>query len=110
VMVTIVLLNVLLMCAWPAETFFFSRRRGFFTPAVFGGIAGSSSYRRFERGVISRDGWAVLLGGLLLAGDGLLRALTGARVGAGALAVDGKTATVTDALIATDLDLATDVG
>src|ERR671931_2767957 len=29
VMDTIVLLNVLLMCAWPCETFFFSLRRGF---------------------------------------------------------------------------------
>jgi hypothetical protein len=27
-------LNVLLMCAWPWETFFFSRRRTFLAPAV----------------------------------------------------------------------------
>jgi hypothetical protein len=30
VIVTIVLLNVDLMCAWPCATFFFSFRRGFF--------------------------------------------------------------------------------
>src|ERR687889_1035903 len=41
VIVTIVLLNVLLMCAWPAATFFFSLRRTFFAPAavrLLGGI------------------------------------------------------------------------
>src|SRR5699024_12750234 len=41
VMETIVLLNVDLMCAFPAEAFFFSLRRGLRTPAawrVFGGI------------------------------------------------------------------------
>src|SRR6266511_5669064 len=37
---TIVLLNVLLMCAWPCETFFFSLRRTFLTAPVrdFGGM------------------------------------------------------------------------
>src|SRR3954467_10241311 len=38
---TIVLLNVLLMCAWPWATFFFSLRRTFLVPApwrLFGGI------------------------------------------------------------------------
>src|SRR5699024_5268713 len=37
---TIVLLKVLLMCAWPCATFFFSLRRTFLVPAarVFGGI------------------------------------------------------------------------
>ena len=34
VMETIVLLNVLLMCACPWETFFFSLRRTFLAPAV----------------------------------------------------------------------------
>src|SRR5699024_7599601 len=41
VMATLVLLTVDLMCAFPAETFFFSLRRGLRTPAawrVFGGI------------------------------------------------------------------------
>ena len=51
---TMVLLNVLLMCAWPCETFFFSLRRTFLTPAapwrVFGGIAITwpSSCRRWS--------------------------------------------------------------
>jgi hypothetical protein len=34
----IVLLNVLLMCAWPCATFFFSLRRTFLAPWDFGGI------------------------------------------------------------------------
>src|SRR3954467_7661048 len=39
---TIVLLNVLLMCAWPCATFFFSLRRTFFAAAFFaGGITSS---------------------------------------------------------------------
>src|SRR3954447_6422397 len=52
----------------------------------------------------------LLLAGLLLAGDGLARALAGARVGLGALAVDGEPTTVTQPLVATDLHLAADVG
>src|SRR3954453_5029329 len=48
--------------------------------------------------------------GLLLAGDGALRALAGARVGLGALAADRKAHAVTATLVAADLDLATDVG
>src|SRR5262249_35663054 len=51
----------------------------------------------------------LLLAGLLLAGDGLLRALAGARVGLGALPVHGQPAAVPDALVAADLDLAADV-
>src|SRR4051812_9569301 len=51
----------------------------------------------------------LLLLGLLLAGDGLLRSLAGARVGVRALPVDRKATTVPDALVAADLDLATDV-
>ena len=47
--------------------------------------------------------------GLLLARDGLARALARARVGLGALAVDGKSTTVTQPLVATDLHLAADV-
>jgi len=34
-----VLLNVLLMCAWPWATFFFSFRRTFLAPAVLGGMS-----------------------------------------------------------------------
>src|ERR1700733_13741316 len=47
VMDTIVLLNVLLMWACPCETFFFSLRRTFLTPAPvrdFGGMSGLVSY------------------------------------------------------------------
>src|SRR4051812_50054977 len=40
VMETMVLLNVLLMCAWPWETFFFSLRRGLRTAVrVLGGMS-----------------------------------------------------------------------
>src|SRR5207245_4551390 len=46
---------------------------------------------------------------LLLARDGLLRALAGAGVGVGALAVHRQPAAVADALVAADLDLALDV-
>src|SRR3954470_18967861 len=52
----------------------------------------------------------LLLAGLLLAGDGLARALARARVGAGALPVHGQAAAVTQALVAADLHLAADVG
>src|SRR4051794_30864912 len=52
----------------------------------------------------------LLLAGLLLAGDGLARALARARIGAGALSVDGQPAAVTQPLVATDLHLAADVG
>src|SRR5262245_58892540 len=48
VIVTIVLLNVLLTCAWPKETFFFSLRRTFLAaPAVLllGGMWCQSSCR-----------------------------------------------------------------
>src|SRR3954470_14889476 len=65
---TIVLLNVLLMCAWPWETFFFSRRRTFLAPAapvrVLGGI------RCFSPSLLREgSGSRLLAGGLLLAGD-----------------------------------------
>src|SRR5256885_16403738 len=39
---TIVLLNVLLMCAWPCATFFFSLRRALFCPV--GGVLGATSF------------------------------------------------------------------
>src|SRR5579875_2502484 len=51
----------------------------------------------------------LLAGGLLLAGDGLLRALARAGVRLRPLAVDRKVPAVTQALVAADLDLATDV-
>ena len=46
---------------------------------------------------------------LLLAGDGALRALAGARVGLGALAADREAHAVATTLVAADLDLAADV-
>src|SRR6476620_4794959 len=46
---------------------------------------------------------------LLLAGDGALRALAGARVGLGALAADREAHAVAATLVAADLDLAADV-
>src|SRR5262249_10257081 len=58
---------------------------------------------------ISVAGRLLLLASLLLAGDGLLRALPGARVGLGALPVHGQPAAVPDALVAADLDLAAGV-
>src|SRR4051794_3233249 len=104
VMETIVLLNVLLMCAWPWETFFFSLRRGLRAEPVAalfcGGIcrelllAGLPAARRpvesakaSERppdhaGPSGVHGGAapvrLLLARLLLAGDGALGALAGA--------------------------------
>ncbi|CDZ89198.1 hypothetical protein RHRU231_470046 [Rhodococcus ruber] len=50
--------------------------------------------------------WEALL---LLSCDGALRTLTGAGVGLGALSTHGQTTTVSQALVAADLDLATDV-
>src|SRR6476619_6946337 len=93
---TIVLLNVLLMCAAPCGTFFFSRRRVFCS--FFGAPAAD-----FLAGGLG-------LPGLLLAGDGALRALAGARVGLGPLAAHRQATAVPQALVATDLDLAADVG
>ena len=101
VMDTMVLLNVLLMCAWPWATFFFSLRRTFLTR------------RRVPSALVIAlliGDRALLLTGLLLAGDGLLRALAGTRVGLGALTAHGQAAAVPDALVAADLDLAADVG
>src|SRR6478735_4183053 len=50
------------------------------------------------------------LPGLLLTGDGALRALTGARIGLGPLAAHRQATAVAQALVAADLDLAADVG
>ncbi|GAA3174566.1 hypothetical protein GCM10020255_065070 [Rhodococcus baikonurensis] len=59
-------------------------------------------------GPVLRDFGALLR--LLLAGNGALRTLTGTGVGLGALTTHGQTTTVAQALVAADLDLATDVG
>ena len=50
-----------------------------------------------------------LLGGLLLSGDRTLRALAGTGVGLGALTAHRKSLTVTLALVAVDLNLATNI-
>src|SRR3954462_10869258 len=52
---------------------------------------------------------SLLLAGLLLAGDSAARALTGTGVGVGALTVHRHSASVPDALVCPDLDLAPDV-
>src|ERR1700677_1451543 len=80
VIVTIVLLNVLLMCAAPCGTFFFSRRRVFWP-------------------FLGAEAAAFLAGGM-----------TGARIGLGALTAPRQAAAVPNALVAADLDLASDVG
>src|SRR5262245_51522609 len=90
VMVTIVLLNVDLMCACPCRTCFFSLR------LVFLALG-------FAMGLL------LLRLDLLLARDRLLRTLAGARVGVRALPVDRERPAVTDALVAPDLDLPLDV-
>src|SRR5579875_2712166 len=95
---TIVLLNVLLMCACPCAMFFLSLRRTFLAPArLLGGILSSTPE------VIGPNH------GLLLAGHGLLLALAGAGVRLGALAMHRQPAPVPQALVAADLDLAPDV-
>src|SRR5689334_2531189 len=74
-------------------------------------LPGQHAARRRSRphGSLRRRARGLLLAGLLLAGDGLARALARARVGLGALTVDGQPAAVPQALVAPDLDLATDV-
>src|SRR4051812_12792415 len=64
---------------------------------------------RAERGLGGAGGLRLFLAGLLLAGDGLARALARARVGAGALTVDRQAAAVPQALGAAALDLAANV-
>src|SRR3954471_6214473 len=86
---TIVLLNDVLMCAWPIGMFFLGRRR----PRC--GRLGA--------------GLKLLLARLLLAGHlHPLRALAGARVGLGVLAADRQGAAVTDSAVAADLHQALD--
>src|SRR4051812_20422144 len=124
---TIVLLNVLLMCAAPCATFFFSLRRTFLAPAAARALGGMSLLWSFSswpgKAMASAPAQGpgpsgaraggrrgpLLLAGLLLAGDGLARALAGTRVGAGALAVDRQATAVPQPLVAADLDLPADV-
>src|SRR5436190_10905829 len=94
VSVTIVLLNDVLMWAWPTGTFFFARRR--VRPRV--------AFCRAK-------GWLpVSLGSLLLPllADGLLRPLARAGVGLRALAVDREPAAVAQAAVGADLGEALD--
>src|SRR4051812_21836553 len=121
---TIVLLNVLLMCAAPWATFFFSLRRTFLAPAAVRALGGMSlrfptgswpgqharARRSRPHGSLRRAAERLLLAGLLLAGDGLARALARARVRLGALPVDRKSTAVAQPLVAADLHLAADVG
>jgi hypothetical protein len=112
---TIVLLNVLLMCAWPCETFFFSLRRGFRANRSPPSSAEASWRTQLPAGLkrgfaeAPRHAAPVTSSGLLLPGDRALRALAGTRVGLGALAAHGKATAVPQTLVATDLDLAADV-
>src|SRR5207245_7401395 len=73
---TIVLLKLVLMCAWPIAMFLRTRRR--VRPFVAAALRGGAML------------------GLLPAADGLLGALAAARVRLRALAVDGQTAAVTN--------------
>src|SRR5262245_6771693 len=82
------------MCACPWRTFFFSRRFVFLAL----GLA-----------MLRRAPFLLLLRGLLLPGDRLLRALPRPRVRVRPLAPDRQRAPVADALVATDLDLALDI-
>src|SRR6476620_9197732 len=73
VMETMVLLKVLLMCAWPSAIFFLSFLRGLRTaPRVFGGIISPTESLLGENALIPQG-----LTCLLLAGHGTLRALAG---------------------------------
>jgi hypothetical protein len=78
VMVTIVLLNELLMCATPVGD------------VLALALAGATT---------ARLGLAITSSHLLLAGDGLLRALAGAGVGVGALTAHGQALAVAEALV-----------
>src|SRR5919198_5868782 len=86
---TMVLLNDVLMWAWPTAMFLRTRRR--VRPRVAGLLGG-----------------ATLLGRLLAAADGLLRALARAAVRLRALAVDGQAAAVPDPAVGADLAQALD--
>src|SRR3954462_15154983 len=58
---TIVLLNVLLMCAWPKEMFFFSLRRTFLTPAPVRVLGGIACYLTYLEALKCREVTAALL-------------------------------------------------
>jgi hypothetical protein len=109
---TMVLLNVLLMWAWPWATFFFSLRRTFLAPAAGTALGGHSVTPEFSgRDLRSRRvTGASYLPTFFLPATVLLRALAGTRVGVGALAADRQAAAVAQTLVAADLDLAADVG
>src|SRR5262249_3451276 len=85
---TIVLLNDVLMCAWPMAMFFRTRRRA-------------------RPRVAALRGGATLLR-LLAAADGLLRALAGARVRLGPLAVPRQVAPMSQPAVRADLGQALD--
>src|SRR6185437_6562382 len=86
---TIVLLKLVLMCAWPIAMFLRTRRR--VRPFVAAALRGGA-----------------MLGGLLPAADGLLRALAAARVRLRALAVDRQTSAMPDTAVGADLGEALD--
>src|ERR1700745_1141520 len=82
---TIVLLNDVLMCAWPMAMFFLTRRR--VRPRAADLLGGHTSVLR-----------------LLAPTDGLLRPLACPSVGLGALPVHRQAAPVADAPVGADLD------
>src|SRR5262249_16007846 len=98
VMVIIVLLNVALTCAVPAVMFLRSRRRG--------RAAGAAADCCLAIGKIAL---VLLLGDLLLAGDGARPALAGSRVGMCALAADREALAVPQPAIAAEVHEALDV-
>src|SRR3954452_22032642 len=115
---TMVLLKVLLMCACPWATFLRSLRRTFLTAAparAFGGISLLRSYCAMGDGASPHGPCpqfrlkALLPTRLLLTCDRALRTLAGTSVGPRALTPDGEPTAVTDAGVAADLDLASDV-
>src|SRR6185437_11617304 len=81
---TIVLLKLVLMCAWPIAMFLRTRRR--VRPRVAAALRGGATLLR-----------------LLPAAHGLLGALARARVGLGALAVDRQAAPVAHTPVGADL-------
>src|SRR5271169_6909456 len=89
---------------------FFRSLRRTFLAAWLRLFAGGISLFCASYEVIGPNGCGLLLPGLLLAGDGLLLALAGARVGLRPLPVHREPAAVADSLVAADLDLAPDVG
>src|SRR5438105_6162097 len=89
-MVTIVLLNVDLICAWPCVMFFFSRFLGFL-------VLGFATCVPLWLLALAPDA------------DGLLRSLAGAGVGVRSLAANREASAVPDTLVRADLDLALDV-